>query len=260
MHHIKQQPDSARNIRMILEYDGSRYVGWQRQKNGVSVQQRIEEALEQQLGHKITAYAAGRTDAGVHALGQVINFRTTSALKPRSIMMGTIARLPRCIAIVAADEVPHAFDARRNARMRWYRYFILNRGIAPAVASCYLTHVPYTLDFERMIRAANLLSGTHDFRAFRANTCTAKRTLLELQPIDISQLRDHVIVMDFRCQSFLQNMVRILAGCLVSCGRGKMAIELLHEMLESGIRHNDAITLPPNGLFLYKVIYDDSDS
>lgn len=245
-----------RIIRMTLEYDGSRYVGWQRQTNGVSVQEKVENALGRHLGERVRVTAAGRTDTGVHALGQVISFPTNRNLTPHAIARGALPHLPRDITIVDAADAPPGFSARRSARLRWYRYFILNRSIAPAVGASYVTHVPYRLDMNRMHTAAALFEGHHDFRAFRAKTCTAVRTCLTMHKPEILELRDRVIAIDFKCQSFLQNMVRILAGTMVSCARGKLELAEVQKMLDTGNRANDAVTLPPNGLFLYRVLYE----
>ena len=244
-----------RNIRLTVEYDGTRFAGWQRQVNGLAVQQVLEEALERQLGHKVRVTAAGRTDSGVHAIGQVVNFHTASHLKPRAIERATLLHLPPDVTISQAEEVPHTFDARKSARLRWYRFFLCNRGVRPAVGAPYLSHVIGRLDMDRMRHAADALSGNHDFQAFRAITCTAVRTRLDLQPIEITRTPEDIIIIDFRCRSFLQNMVRILAGTLVSCARGKLSVEEIRQMLTSGQRRNEATTLPPNGLFLWKVLY-----
>jgi tRNA pseudouridine38-40 synthase len=248
-----------RNIRLTVEYDGSAYSGWQRQANGIAVQQVLEEALEKQLGHSVRVNAAGRTDAGVHALGQVINFHTAIRLAPRAIERGTLIHLPPTVAISHAEEVPMTFDARRSARMRWYRFFLCNRSVRPAVGAQYLSHVIGRLDMHKMHEAAEALSGSHDFQAFRAITCTAVRTRLDLLPIEFTRTADDIIMIDFRCRSFLQNMVRILAGTMVSCARGKITIQEIQEMLASGKRRNEAITLPPNGLFLWRVLYPGDD-
>lgn len=247
---------AKRIIRMTLEYDGTRYVGWQRQANGISVQEKVEEALARHLGERIRVTAAGRTDAGVHALGQVISFPTSTSLPVRAIARGVLPYLPRDIAVVDAAEAPPHFNARRSARLRWYRYFILNRSIAPAVGAAYVTHVPYRLDLSRMEEVARILEGHHDFRAFRAKTCTAVRTHLTLHRPEITELENGLLMLDFKCQSFLQNMVRIMAGVMVNCARGKMTLDAVREMLETGVRPNEAVTLAPNGLFLYRVLYD----
>ncbi|MGI8906505.1 MAG: tRNA pseudouridine(38-40) synthase TruA [Candidatus Sumerlaeaceae bacterium] len=246
---------NSRNIRLTVEYDGGRYAGWQRQKNGLAVQQVLEEALERQLGHAVRVNAAGRTDSGVHAIGQVVNFHTTTSLEPRAIERATLLHLPSDVAISDAQEMPMNFDARKSARLRWYRYFLCNRSVRPAVAAQYLSHVIGRLDMRQMQEAADALSGNHDFQAFRAITCTAVRTRLDLLPIEIQQSAEGIITLDFRCRSFLQNMVRILAGTMVSCARGKLTVNEVLAMLASGQRRNEATTLQPNGLFLWRVLY-----
>ncbi len=248
-------PSGLRNIRLVIEYDGTDYAGWQRQKNGVSVQQRLEEALGAHIGSPVRLNGSGRTDAGVHALGQVANFHTDSSLPARAIWRGALEHLPPDIAIVGADEVPPTFDARRGAVLRWYRFHLLNRDVAPAAARQYLTHVSRPLDRNRMREAAATLSGEHDFRAFRAASCTATRTRLLMHPIRITEPGDGILLLDFWCRSFLQNMVRILAGSMVACGRGQMDAGDLTRMLEHGERNRHAVTLAPNGLFLQRVCY-----
>jgi tRNA pseudouridine38-40 synthase len=250
------KPGARRNIRLVIEYDGTNYVGWQLQKNGVSVQEKVEKAVGRHLGEPVRLSAAGRTDAGVHAMGQVANFFTTTQLTPRAILKGSLPHLPRDITLLKADEVPPTFDSRKSARMRWYRYYICNRGTAPALGRNYVTHVPFKLDVEKMKSAASVFTGDHDFSGFRAVTCTAVRTQLTMHPIEITQLPDNILVFDYRCQSFLQNMVRILTGTIIACGRDRISISQIEEMLRSGKRVNEAVTLPPNGLFLYRVLYE----
>ncbi len=245
----------AKVIRMSLEYDGSAYAGWQRQANSPTVQQSVEEALERHLGEQVRVTASGRTDSGVHAMEQVISFKTATTMSATAIGRGLRTHLPADITVLRCEEAATDFDARRDARLRWYRFFLCNRQARPAIAPKYLTHVRERLDLERMHAAAALLSGRHDFQAFRAVTCTATRTTLTLLPIEITQLPDNIIQVDYRCRSFLHNMVRILTGTLVAAGRGKLTHDEIRGMLETGQRHQQAVTVPPNGLFLYKVFY-----
>lgn len=256
---IREDRRPVRTVRMTLEYDGAKYVGWQRQKNGISVQQRVEEALSAHLGERVAVTAAGRTDSGVHALGQVISFTTGSKLEARAIQRGTFPHLPRDIAIVDANEAPDGFDARRDARLRWYRYFIVNRSVAPAIGAQYCAHVRFRLDDHKMREACAAFEGHHDFSAFRASTCTAVRTKLTMLRPEITRLPNDLLMLDFQCRSFLQNMVRILAGAIVSAGRGRLSVKAIQEMLALGRRHNEAVTLPACGLFLYRVFYDEED-
>lgn len=247
-----------RIVKMILEYDGTNYAGWQRQRNSVSVQETVEVALEQYLGMGVRVTASGRTDAGVHAMGQVISFVSPVSIPAAGMGRGLMRYLPRDISVVCAEDAPVGFDARRSARMRWYRFFLTARRGRAAVARDYLTPVAAGVDVGKMRAAAAVLAGEHDFSAFRSVACTATRTVLTLQPIEITQLPGDVIQLDFRCRSFLQNMVRILTGTLVAAGMGKLDKEDIEEMLRSGVRHRHAVTVPPNGLFLWGVSYEES--
>ncbi|MDD4280249.1 MAG: tRNA pseudouridine(38-40) synthase TruA [Candidatus Sumerlaeales bacterium] len=246
-----------RNIRMVIEYDGTNYVGWQFQINGVSVQETLETALAAALEHSVRVLAAGRTDAGVHAKGQVVNFFTNSHLPTRAILVQTLRRLPEDIAIVSVDDVSSDFNARCNATLRWYKFFLLNRSIRPTAGRQYLTHVYGKLDFDAMEQVCDLLAGVHDFRAFRSINCQAVRTLLTMRRPRIQRFPDGLITVDYMARSFLQNMVRIMTGCLVSVGRGRMAPAEVARMMEDYHRPVEAVTLPPQGLFLYRVYYGD---
>jgi tRNA pseudouridine38-40 synthase len=248
---------SDRIVRMTLEYDGTNYAGWQRQANAPSIQQTVEEALERYLGEPVRITASGRTDAGVHAMGQVISFSPGSSIPADAMGRGLTAHLPRDIAVIDAAEAAADFDARRSARMRWYRFFLCNRRVRPAVGGQFLTHTPGHLDMEKIAAAARLLSGEHDFSAFRSAACTATRTQLTMQPIEITVLPRDVIQVDYRCRSFLHNMVRILTGTLIAAARGKITTEDIQAMLETGTRHHLAVTVPPNGLFLWNVSYEE---
>lgn len=253
-------PDNEKRvIKMTLEYDGTKYAGWQRQLNATTLQQTVEEALSSRLNEAIDIVASGRTDSGVHARGQVISFSTTSDIAADSIGKGLFRYLPWDISVLKTEDAAADFDARRSARMRWYRFLICNRSPRPAIGSRYLTHIHQRLDFERMREAAALFTGDHDFSAFRASACTAKRTILTMQPIEITTLPDDIVQIDFRCRSFLHNMVRILTGTLVSVGKGTLTAKDISLMLETGIRHRHIITVKPNGLFLHRVSYDGDD-
>lgn len=249
--------DNPRVIRMTVEYDGSRYAGWQLQQNAVTVQQVVEQALSRHLGHAVRVTASGRTDSGVHAMGQVISFSTLCTMPATAMGRGAITHLPDDVTIRDAQDASPDFDARRDARLRWYRFFLCNRDVRPAVARHHLTHVPGALDMNRFRQAAAVLAGEHDFAGFRAASCTAARTRLNLHPIDIAELEDGIIRLDIRCRSFLQNMVRILAGTMVAAARGKMTTEDIARVLQSGVRDNRAVTIGPDGLFLWRVYYEE---
>ncbi len=249
--------DELRIIRMTLEYDGTDYAGWQRQDNCKTVQQTIENALASRLNEPIQVIASGRTDSGVHAMGQVISFSTSSTIDAKAIGKGLFRYLPRDISIIETRDAPAGFDARRSARMRWYRFMICNRSPRPAVGNRYLTHIHQRLDFDLMNEAAALFTGDHDFTAFRSSKCTAPRTVLTMQPITITQLPENIVQFDFKCRSFLHNMVRILTGTLISVGKGRLTIHDVKVMLETRNRHLQAVTVLPNGLCLYRVLYDE---
>lgn len=240
---------------MTLEYNGARYAGWQRQINALTVQEVVEAALEQHVGSFVRVTASGRTDAGVHARGQVVSFKTESRLPAEAIGRGLNRFLPDDVAVLSAEDAEPDFDARRSARLRHYRFFLLNRRVRPALGADFVTHVPARLDLEKMRAAAEVLAGEHDFSAFRSVACTATRTRLTLHPVEITPLEGEVIQLDFRCRSFLQNMVRILTGTLVGAGSGKLPLEEIRRMLESGVRHQQAVTVKPGGLFLWGVSY-----
>lgn len=252
--------DNARIIKLTLEYDGTNYAGWQRQTSDRSVQQTIEDGLERYLGEQIRITASGRTDAGVHAMGQVISFPTVSTIPIQALGLGLRPYLPDDLAIIAAEDAEPGFDARRSARMRWYRFFLCNRRNRPAVGRRYLTHVTHPMDLDKMRAAADVMVGSHDFSAFRSSACTAPRTRLTMQPIIITALPNDIVQIDYRCRSFLQNMVRIMTGALIAVGTGRMDEADIAAMLETGQRHRRAVTAKPYGLFLYQVSYRDDGS
>lgn len=242
---------------MTLEYDGTRYAGWQRQLNSFTLQQAVEEALCKRLDEPIRVVASGRTDSGVHAMGQVISFPTQSTLSAIAIGKGLYKHLPKDIAVISTTDAPPGFDARRSALLRWYRFFLLNRPAMPAIGANYLTHVHGALDFDLMQRAAQMLSGEHDFSSFRATSCTANRTQLSMYPIELTPRPDNIIQLDFKCRSFLHNLVRILTGTIIAAGRNRICLDDIENMLNGGQRPIRIVTAKPNGLFLYRVFYKD---
>lgn len=249
---------SQRTIKIVVEYEGTRYAGWQRQKNALTVQQVIETALGKVLQERVKITGAGRTDAGVHAAGQVAHFKTSSSLPLKNIMNGANSLLPEDIAILGIEEVPENFDARRNARLRWYRYQIINRKAPVALYRRYYWHIPFELNLDRMQKVAELLRGTHDFRAFRSSLCSARRTVLTMKEISISKNED-VILIDLKCRSFLHNMVRIIVGLMVAVGEGRLPIKVCEEMLTTGERNPRVPTAPARGLILMKVYYSSQE-
>ena len=243
-----------RNIKLTIEYDGTNYAGWQRQTNAPSIEAELEAAIGRIVQERISLTGAGRTDAGVHALGQVANFHTASRLPLTNILRGANSLLPRDIAIVAIEEVPDKFNARRSALLRWYRYCILNRPAPSPIAATFCWHVPQQLKAQSMLGIADMLHGTHDFKGFRSQVCTAKRTVLTMETSTITFDEPHITI-DLKCRSFLHNMVRIIVGLMVEAGKGKIQPRVCREMLDNGIRDPKIPTAPPQGLTLMKVSY-----
>lgn len=245
----------SRRIRIILEYDGTDFCGWQSQRDVTpSIQDTIETALAKLFQSQTRITAAGRTDAGVHAKGQVISFITDSTIPLRGILRGGNSLLPESIRFLEVDEAPQTFNPRRDAILRWYRYTAFNRTAAPAIMRQYMAHIPYHLDFRLLEKACNLFEGIHDFAAFRSADCSAKRTRLNLEIFQFKR-EDDILNFDLKCRSFLQNMVRILIGAVIETARGRLSLDFLKETLESGKRDSRIPTAPACGLTLMKVYY-----
>ncbi|OPZ05699.1 MAG: tRNA pseudouridine synthase A [candidate division BRC1 bacterium ADurb.BinA364] len=244
---------SERNIFLVIQYDGGRFRGWQRQAGGPTVQQTVEEALEPINGAPVRLTGSGRTDAGVHALGQAANFRACSSHSPQAFLRAANARLPEDVAIVEAREAPLHFNARRDARLRWYRYRLAAGGVRPALHRATTAFVPYALDPALGARALDLFRGEHDFAGFRGAGCGARRTVLDLECWLCAE--GGVWTFDFRCRSFLYNMARALVGATIEAARGKLPLEQIAEALATGRRGERIPTAPARGLTLMAVGY-----
>ncbi|HLL25277.1 MAG TPA: tRNA pseudouridine(38-40) synthase TruA [Kofleriaceae bacterium] len=247
-----------RHIRLVLEYDGSSLHGWQRQANATTVQQHLEESLAKLLAHEVAVTGASRTDAGVHAHGQVACFRTERAIPLHGIRRGLNSLLPATIAIREADEVDERFHPRFSATGKHYRYTLLvARDRSPRWRERAWFH-PEALDRDAMRAAAAHMVGEHDFAAFRAAGCTARTTTRRIEALELA---DHpivgdVLVIDVRGNAFLRNMVRIIVGTLVEVGRAKRPPAQVVEILASKDRTKAGVTAPPQGLELVSVQYD----
>lgn len=247
-----------RHIRLVVEYDGTALHGWQRQANGPTVQQHLEESLAKLLTHEVQVVGASRTDAGVHARGQVASFRTERPIPLHGIRRGLNSLLPSSIAIRAAEEVPDDFHPRFSATGKHYRYSIYRAPDRSPRWRGRAWHHPDPLDVARMWAGAEALLGEHDFAAFRAAGCTARTTMRRIDAIDLSAAPEdpELLRVDVRGNAFLRNMVRILVGTLTEVGRGYRDPAQVAEILASKDRTRAGITAPAHGLELIEVRYD----
>jgi len=238
-----------------IEYDGSGFLGWQRHHGGPTVQAALEAALSYVADAPIEVVCAGRTDAGVHATGQVVHFDSDARRLPRAWLMGTNTRLPGSVRVLWCRPVADDFHARYGARLRSYRYSLLNRPVAPGVWRQYLSWERLPLDAARMHRAAQALVGEHDFSAFRAAECQAKTPMRTVHSIAIDRSTDeiHFVV---RANAFLHHMVRNIVGTLVYVGAGRQRPSWVAEVLASHDRNKAAPTFAPEGLYLERIEYD----
>jgi tRNA pseudouridine38-40 synthase len=245
----------AMRIALGVEYDGSRYNGWQSQPDVPNVQDALQVALSGISGEIVEINAAGRTDTGVHALEQVIHFDTNIDRPLSAWVRGTNALLPKDIAVLWALPVSEDFHARFSAQARSYQYVLINRVSRSAVhhAKVGWFHVP--LDVDAMREAAQYLLGEHDFSAFRSSQCQAKTPMKKLAVLDIEQQGD-TLIFNLTANAFLHHMVRNILGCLISVGKGKNPPKWMAEVLEGRDRKFAAPTFMPDGLYLRHISYD----
>jgi tRNA pseudouridine38-40 synthase len=241
--------------KLTIEYDGGPFVGWQRQENGRSVQQAIEEAVAAFSGETVVVKGAGRTDSGVHALGQVAHIDLAREFDDDTVRDAINAKLkPEPVAILAAERAADEFDARFSAVKRHYRYRILNRRAQPAVDAGRVWWVTSPLDADAMHMAAQALVGNHDFTTFRSSECQAKSPLKTLDRLDVAREGDEVVVRA-SARSFLHNQVRSMVGALKKVGDGKWPVAAVGEALEAKDRARAGPVAPPEGLYLVRVDY-----
>lgn len=245
--------ETRRRIALLLEYDGTAYRGSQYQENGPSIQAELEAAINNLTAERVRAAFAGRTDAGVHALGQVAAFDTASRLAPAEFVRGLNHFLPEDIAVVDAAGVPEAFNPRRDARSRLYRYRIINRPERSPLERNRAWHVPKPLDVAAMAQAARLLEGTHDFAAFAGPY--EGSTVRTLRRCDVTASGQHVVI-EAEAQAFLPHQVRRLAGPLVDVGLGRAGAAAVRRWLEEAKPSSAGPAAPAHGLYLVRVEYD----
>ncbi len=245
-----------RNIKLILSYDGADFSGWQTQLRVRTVQTTLQDAICRLTGAtEVHANASGRTDSGVHAIGQVVNFFTESKLAPQVIMRGLNAHLPADVVISSAEEVSHTFDANRDAVRKLYRYVINDGPIAQVFLRKYCLQTRYRLDSEAMQLAAACLRGQHDFRSFESNWPNRQTSVRTITHLAVNRFADWIWI-DVEADGFLYNMVRSIAGTLINVGRGFWPESEVSRILAAQDRGRAGPTAPPQGLFLMRVTYE----
>jgi tRNA pseudouridine38-40 synthase len=244
-----------RNFKMIIEYDGAAYCGWQRQKNGVSVQHVLENLIQLITNEKVTVIGSGRTDAGVHALNQVASFKSSTRLPAKILFRGLNGLLPEDIVIKELEEVAIDFHAQHDARGKIYVYRICNKSLRPVLGREYFWFVRHPLDLNSMEKAAAYLIGRHDFSCFCATGSDIKDRVRTVNGINIVKGKDGLLEITVESEGFLKYMVRNIVGTLVEIGKGKRPPEEMKEIIDSRDRNIAGITAPACGLYLKEVKY-----
>lgn len=243
-----------RTIRLTIEFDGTNYVGWQLQPNGLSIQQVVEDALGRLLGEQVRVYSSGRTDAGVHAKGMVAAFRTERDLPLRAFSHGLNVLLPSDIAIVEAAEAAPDFNPRSDAKGKHYRYTIHNVSYRSPLSRHCAWQLRTGLDLELMQNAAAFFIGERDYAAFCASGSSARSTVRTVFSVEVERQGDFIYI-DVKGSGFLRNMVRIIAGTLVEVGQGKIRPEAVPLLFLGQTRMDAGMTAPAQGLCLMEVYY-----
>jgi tRNA pseudouridine38-40 synthase len=244
----------VRNIKLIISYDGTRYAGWQSQKNAVAIQQVLESVLKKITGRPVKLKGAGRTDAGVHARYQVANFKTNSKLPLKSIKAALNSILPEDILINSIEEPAGSFDSQRCAKSKHYRYTVTTSRFVDPFIRHFVARFSYPLDMASMRRAAAFLVGKHDFKAFQAAGSQEKNTVRTIKKINVEG-RGDLVYIDVWADGFLYNMVRTISGTLLEIGRGKLPVSRMEEILGAKKRVLAGPTAPAKGLCLMKIEY-----
>jgi tRNA pseudouridine38-40 synthase len=242
------------NIKVVLEYDGSGFAGWQQQAHGRTVEAELKQALRQITGKDHTVYAAGRTDAGAHAEGQVVNFHTDGRIAPQRLVAALNAKLPDDVAALSAEVVPDDFHARYAARWRRYRYRYLDRASRAALERGRCWHVRGPLDVGAMSAAAKALTGKHDWTSYCSASEPAAGRVREMRSAKVSR-RGQFVELELVAEGFLRGLARSIAGALAEVGRGERPPEWVGKVLEARDRRQAPRTAPAGGLTLMEVIY-----
>ena len=244
-----------RNIKLTIEYDGKDFNGWQKQPNKLNIQGEIERAIKEITGEEVELIASGRTDAGVHAIAQVANFKTNSNIPIDKIPIALNTKLKRSIRILLAEEVDERFHSRYNCKKKTYRYIINNSDNGTAIYRNLEYNFSEKLDEEKMYQAIIYFIGEHDFKGFKASGTSSKSSVRTIYLGKVERDGNRVII-EVAGNGFLYNMVRIISGTLIDVGTGKIEPEDIRDIIESGDRKRAGKTLPPQGLYLVRVEYE----
>jgi tRNA pseudouridine38-40 synthase len=248
-------PQDLRTIRLTLEYDGSGYHGWQRQQNALTIQEVVETSLARLVGREVRLHGSGRTDAGVHALGQVAHFRTESKLPLAAFREGLNSLLPRDIAILQAEEAPAGFHARYDAKAKTYEYRILHRMVRSPLHRQRCWHLGLPLDLDRIRQGTRLIIGEHDFAGFQNSGSAIRTTRRRVLTAAWEEKPENWLCFRITASGFLRGMVRALVGTLVEVGRGKRQPEDMGQLLAAADRRLAGPAAPAAGLYLVEVVY-----
>ena len=244
-----------RNIKLTIEYDGRDFNGWQKQPDKLNIQGTIENAIKAITGEEVELNASGRTDAGVHAFGQVANFKTNSNLPIEKFPIAINSKLKKSIIIKSAEEVEERFHSRLTCKRKTYRYVINNSVSGTAIYRNLEYHVAVKLDLEKMQEAVKHFEGEHDFKAFKASGTSSKSSVRVIYNAKVFEMPDNRVYIELTGNGFLYNMVRIIAGTLVDVGLNKIKPEDIEDIINSKDRSLAGKTLPPQGLYLVNVEY-----
>jgi len=244
-----------RNIKLTIEYDGKGFNGWQKQPDKLNIQGEIERAIEEITGEKVDLTASGRTDAGVHSLGQTANFKLENSNFPiEKIPIALNSKLKNSIRILSAEEMPERFHSRYSVKSKRYRYIINNSPYGSAIYRELEFHIPQKLDVEKMKEAVKYFEGEHDFSAFKASGTSSKNSVRTIYKAEVIEDGDRIKI-ELTGSGFLYNMVRIISGTLVEVGEGKIEVQDIPKIIEEKDRKKAGRTLPPQGLYLVEVEY-----
>lgn len=256
MNYFNKKKNKKIKIAIGIEYNGKNYSGWQKQINKSTIQYHLEKALSQIANHKIKIICAGRTDAGVHSIGQVAHFLTTQKRNKLSWTIGVNSYLPKDITILWAKKVQQNFHARYSAIARNYQYIIYNNKIRSAILFNELTQCKYPLNIKKMHNASKYLIGEHDFKAFKSKQCQSHSSKRKIIHLNILKYGNYIII-DIKANAFMYHMVRIIVGNLIEIGKEKKDVSWMLKLLKSKNNNLNMPTAPSNGLYLIAIDYPD---